>query len=89
MTPLLRKALEALGPGASKHEIKRVADTLRASGDAETLELLRRASEDRAAWEKLADFSEEIGAGPLVALDLVVAAAGGTLLRRSRSEEAA
>jgi hypothetical protein len=83
VTPLLRKAFEVLGPGASKHEIKLVADVLRASGDDETLRVLKEAAGYRAAWEKLADFSEEIGAGPFVALDLVVAAAGGELIRRS------
>ena len=47
------------------------------------MRVLTRAAGYGAAWEKLADFSEEIGAGPFVALDLVVAAAGGELIRRS------
>lgn len=81
MTPLLTKAFEALGPGASKHEIELVADTLRASGDKQTLTVLNEAVEGGAAWDKLADFAEEVGAGPFVALDLVVAAAAHGLPR--------
>jgi hypothetical protein len=85
VTPLLTKAFEALGPGASMHEIKLVADIVRVSGDDETLRVLTEAARYGAAWEKLAAFSEEVGAGPFVALDLVVAAAGGELLPRSAS----
>jgi hypothetical protein len=83
VTPLLRRAFEALGPGASSREIKLVGDTLRASGDDETLKVLKEAAGHGAAWEELADFAEEIGAGSFVALDLVVGAAGGELIRRS------
>jgi hypothetical protein len=85
VTSLLWKAFEALGPGANKHEIELVADTLRTAGDEETLRILEEAAKPgrNPTWEKLADFAEEVGAGPFVALDLVVAAAGGELLRRS------
>ena len=52
-------------------------------GDDETLRVRTDAAGYGATSEQRADFSEEIGAGPFVAPDLVEAGAGGELIRRS------
>ena len=71
---LVFAACEALGMGASKREVARVAEALRATGDPEVFDLFGQPDPDgpfdREAYRAVAEIAVRAGAGGLTALDL-------------------
>jgi hypothetical protein len=93
---LLFSAFKALGPGASRREIAQVAAALHESGDEEAGRLLNCAiwtdGHNPDLWDRCVEIAEEAGAGPFVALDLVMAFSnpeGFARLVRTESAEVA
>jgi hypothetical protein len=79
VSELLELAIRALGPAASKPEIKMVAGALRSSGDAEALAVFGLPADgttdpdpafDHEACRRVQEIAVEVGAGALTGLDL-------------------
>ena len=71
MSELVSAAFEALGMGATRRDVARVAEALRATGDPDVFDLFGEPDRfDHEACAAVAEIAVRGGAGGLVALDL-------------------
>jgi hypothetical protein len=74
VSELVFAAFEALGPAATRRDVARVAEALRATGDPDVFDLFGQPDPDgpfdREACRAVAEIAVRAGAGGLVALDL-------------------